>query len=115
MKTHKNALSLAIGATALVGTLAASPIVSAGTNPFAFNDLASGYMVADADGSKAKKDGSCGESKCGDKKVEKKAKKDGSCGESKCGDNKAKKAQKKSKDGSCGESKCGDKKADKEV
>ena len=106
MKNRKNAVSLAIGTTALVGTLAASPIVSADTNPFAFSDLGNGYMVADS--SKAKKDGSCGESKCGDKKASKKVKKDGSCGESKCGDDKAKKTKKKSKDGSCGESKCGD-------
>lgn len=111
MKTRRNALSLALGTTALVSTLAASPIVTADTNPFSFNDLGNGYMVADHDGGKVKKDGSCGESKCGDKKAAKKVKKDGSCGESKCGDEKAKKATKKSKDGSCGESKCGDKKS----
>lgn len=116
MKTRRNALSLAIGTTALVGSLAATPNASAEANPFAFSDLGNGYMVADAEGSKAKKDGSCGESKCGDKKASKKAKKskDGSCGESKCGDKKANKP-KKSKDGSCGESKCGDKKSDKAV
>ncbi|HEY5601748.1 MAG TPA: hypothetical protein VIM41_01440 [Gammaproteobacteria bacterium] len=91
MKTRKNALSLAIGTTALVGALAATPIIAADSNPFAFNDLGNGYMVADADTGKAKKDGSCGESKCGDKKAEK-AKKDGSCGESKCGDKKSEKA-----------------------
>lgn len=109
MKTRKNAISLALGTTALVGTLAAVPVLSADVNPFTFNDLGNGYMVAD----KGKKDGSCGESKCGDNKANKKvkAKKDGSCGESKCGDNKAKKVEKKSKDGSCGESKCGDKKS----
>lgn len=110
MKNRKTTISLALGATALIGTMAASAMVTADGNPFAFNDLGHGYMVADA-GSKAKKDGSCGESKCGDKKPIKKLSKDGSCGESKCGDNKAKQAPKKSKDGSCGESKCGDKKA----
>ncbi|WP_455202833.1 HvfA family oxazolone/thioamide-modified RiPP metallophore [Kaarinaea lacus] len=94
MKTRRNALSLALGTSALVGTLAATPIASANANPFTFSDLGNGYMVADAEGSKAKKDGSCGESKCGDKKAKK---------------------VKKSKDGSCGESKCGDKKADKSV
>jgi uncharacterized low-complexity protein len=113
MKNRKNAISLALG-TALVGTLVVAPVVSADSNPFSFNDLGNGYMVADA-GDKVNKDGSCGESKCGDKKPVKKMKKDGSCGESKCGDNKAKEkakeAGKKSKDGSCGESKCGDKKA----
>lgn len=110
VKNRKNTLSLAIGTTALVGSLTATVIVAADTNPFAFNDLGNGYMVAD----KSKKDGSCGESKCGDNKPAKKAKKDGSCGESKCGDKKAEKV-KKSKDGSCGESKCGDKKADKTI
>lgn len=115
MKTRRNALSLALGTTALVGTLAAAPIAAAEANPFTFSDLGNGYMVADQEGGKAKKDGSCGESKCGDKKANKaKKSKDGSCGESKCGDKKANKA-KKSKDGSCGESKCGDKKADKSV
>ena len=110
MKTRINSLSLAIGATTLVGTLAASPVVSADSNPFAFSDLGNGYMVADHDGGKSKKEGSCGESKCGDDKAKKaKAKKEGSCGESKCGDDKAKKAKSKSKkEGSCGESKCGD-------
>lgn len=115
MKTPRSTLSLAIGTTALVSTLAASPIVTADSNPFSFNDLGSGYMVADHGGDKTKKDGSCGESKCGDKKAAKKVKKDGSNGESKCGDKKARKVEKKSKDGSCGESKCGDKKADKAV
>ena len=110
MKIRKSNISLALSATALVGTLAATSLVSAGSNPFSFNDLSDGYMVADT-GDKLKKDGSCGESKCGDKKTIKKSKKDGSCGESKCGDKKAKEAAKKSKDGSCGESKCGDKKA----
>ena len=87
MKTRRNALSLALGTSALVGTLATAPIASADTNPFAFSDLGNGYMVTDAEGSKAKKDGSCGESKCGDKKANKaKKSKDGSCGESKCGD-----------------------------
>jgi len=117
MKTRKNALSLAIGTTALVGSLSAVSIVSANANPFSFSDLGNGYMVADHGGAKSKKDGSCGESKCGDDKANKATKKskDGSCGESKCGDDKAKKAPKKSKDGSCGESKCGDKKSDKAV
>ena len=114
MKTRRNAISLAIGTTALVGALAATPVLSANSNPFAFSDLGNGYMVADHDGAKGKKDGSCGESKCGDNKAKKassKAKKDGSCGESKCGDNKAKKVSTKAKkDGSCGESKCGDNK-----
>jgi uncharacterized low-complexity protein len=104
MKTRKNTVSLAVG-TALIGTLAASPIVSADSNPFGFTDLSSGYMVADKG-----KEGSCGEAKCGDKKA-KKVKKEGSCGEAKCGDDK--KAKKAKKEGSCGEAKCGDDKKKK--
>ncbi|MGD8886277.1 MAG: hypothetical protein PVF34_11675 [Gammaproteobacteria bacterium] len=111
MKTRKNAISLAIGTTALFGSLTATSVISADSNPFGFTDLNNGYMIAGHDGAKGK-DGSCGESKCGDNKAAKKVKKDGSCGESKCGDDKAKakKVSKIKKDGSCGESKCGDNK-----
>lgn len=111
MKPRKNAISLAIGATALAGSIAAASTISTGSNPFGFTDLDSGYKVASHDGVKGK-DGSCGESKCGDNKAAKKIKKDGSHGESKCGDDKAKakKVSKTKKDGSCGESKCGDNK-----
>ncbi|MGD8569734.1 MAG: hypothetical protein PVJ39_16735 [Gammaproteobacteria bacterium] len=110
MKHRRNAVSLAIGATVLAGTLSATIATSADSNPFGFTDLDYGYKVASHDGTGKNKDGSCGESKCGDKKPVKKIKKDGSCGESKCGDNKAKKVAKTKKDGSCGESKCGDNK-----
>ena len=110
MKSRKSALAIAVGATTLVGSLAATTIVSANSNPFSYTDLGYGYMVADHDGDKIKKEGSCGESKCGDSKAKNaKPKKEGSCGESKCGDSKAKKAKPK-KEGSCGESKCGEKK-----
>jgi uncharacterized low-complexity protein len=110
MKHRRNAITLAIGATALVGSLSATIATSADSNPFAFSDLDHGYKIASHNGGKSGKDGSCGESKCGDNKSVKKIKKDGSCGESKCGDNKAKKVAKTKKDGSCGESKCGDNK-----
>jgi uncharacterized low-complexity protein len=83
--------------------MAASSIASAapaaGDNPFAMNDLNSGYMqVASA------KDGKCGEGKCGDGMKKKKDEK-GKCGEAKgkkegkCGEGKQKE---KGKEGKCG-------------
>ena len=98
-------LSLAIGATFAV-SMAASNIASAapaGENPFAMNELESGYMQV------AGNEGKCGEGKCGGDKGKKegkcgddKGKKEGKCGEGKCGEG-------KKKEGKCGEGKCGGK------
>ena len=58
-------LSIALGAT-FAASLAASNVANAapaGDNPFAMNDLGSGYMQV-ADGHK---EGKCGEGKCGGK------------------------------------------------
>lgn len=115
-------LSIAAG-TAFIASLAMSNVANAeGANPFAMNELSSGYMQlaegkTGGDQNKMKKDGKCGEGKCGGAK--KKMKKDGKCGEGKCGG--AKKKMKKDgesdsdmkkmkKDGKCGEGKCGGKK-----
>jgi uncharacterized low-complexity protein len=107
-------LSLAVG-VAFVGTLAMSQAASASS--FSLTDLDSGYQLAGDDHAKdkAKKEGSCGEGKCGADK----AKKEGACGEGKCGADKAKKegscgADKAKKEGSCGEGKCGADKGKKE-
>ena len=76
-KHTPKALAAAIGAT-FVASMAASPVVSADTNPFAMSPLASGYQVAGKDGNcGGKKEGSCG--------GKKKDKKEGQCGEGKCG------------------------------
>ncbi len=84
-------IAAALGTTFVV-SLAASPIiVQAAENPFALNDLSSGYMVAE--------EGKCGE----EKKVEGKAEGEGKCGEGKCGEGKAE-----------GEGKCGEGKAEGE-
>ncbi|MGL4317095.1 MAG: HvfA family oxazolone/thioamide-modified RiPP metallophore [Pseudomonas sp.] len=91
---------------ALVGTSAAA---QAASNPFAAQELSSGYSVAAAE--KAK-DGSCGEAKCGaEMKAGEHATKAGE--EGKCG------ADKAVKEGSCGEEgkamkegSCGEKKAE---
>lgn len=112
-KSHVKPLSIALG-TAFAASMAASNIATAaeGVNPFATNELSSGYMqVAEGKcggqkssnegkcgGNKSSKEGKCGEGKCGGKKeMEKnmegkcggsKAKKEGKCGEGKCGSNK---------------------------
>ncbi len=84
-------LALAISA-AFVGSLAMSSSANAGENPFAMSTISDSTSFTIA-----KKDGSCGEGKCGSKKKTDK-KKSGSCG----GDMKGKK-----KDGSCGGAKKG--------
>ena len=85
-KLNKNAFTLAIGATALAGSMMAS---TATANPFEMNQLDSGYQQAGAQGL----DGAKGsEGKCGGNK---------SADEGKCGGNKA------AGEGKCGEGKCG--------
>ncbi len=104
-KSSIKPLSIALGA-AFVTSLAASNIANAaeqGANPFAMNELSSGYVVA--------KEGKCGEGKCG----EGKGKKEGKCGEKgmkegKCGGKDMKEGKcggKGKKEGKCGEGKCG--------
>ncbi|MEM7027544.1 MAG: low-complexity protein [Pseudomonadota bacterium] len=88
-KKKSNKLSLALG-TGFAVTLAASNFVTAAENPFAANEIKSGYMVADGHG-----EGKCGEGKCGEGKDE-----EGKCGEGKCGEG-------KDEEGKCGEGKCG--------
>ena len=75
-------VAAAIGTTFVI-SLAASPIVQAAENPFALNQLSSGYMVAEEGncGDKKEGEGHCGaekgehEGNCGGKKE----------GEGKCG------------------------------
>lgn len=105
-KTMKkmNSLTLVVGAA--FATTVFSTAAFAGSNPFAMQKLDSGYQLAAADTDK-KMDGSCGDKmkdgKCGAKMK----KKDGKCGEGKCGANKKKVhdgkcGADKMKDGSCG-------------
>ncbi len=74
-KFNRNAFALAIGATALAGSIA-----TANANPFEMNSLNSGYqgVVQGEMGAKGE-EGKCGEGKCGA------GKKDGKAGEGKCG------------------------------
>lgn len=80
---NKTTLALATGA-AFAATVALAPAALAADNPFGMAKLDSGYQLAAADDKK--KDGKCGEGKCGgDKKPADDKKKDGKCGEGKCG------------------------------
>ena len=107
-KSKLKTVSLALGAT-FATTLAASNIASAaGENPFAMNELASGYMQL-ADANKGK-EGKCGEGKCGEGKSADAKNKEGKCGEGKCGEGKCGADKKGKKEGKCGEGKCGAKK-----
>ncbi|MCK5872132.1 MAG: hypothetical protein KAG26_04845 [Methylococcales bacterium] len=111
MKTNRKSLSIALGTTLLsgigIGTVSAEvPTVNAAEGSlFELTNLSEGYMqLAEAkDTTAKKKEGSCGEGKCGGDKKDKA--KEGKCGEGKCGDKKDKKS--KTKEGKCGEGKCG--------
>ena len=108
-KMIKTPLATAMG-TAVVSTFAGNA-AQADANPFALTEMSSGYMqVAQADkqeemkcgASMKKKEGSCGEGKCGGKMAAPKMP------EGKCAGKKAKPAaESKSKEAACGEGKCG--------
>ena len=105
--------SLAVG-TAFVTTLAASNVsaeADSQANPFALNELSSGYMqlaYGDDAGASGEKDKN-GEGSCGGNKADK----EGKCGEGKCGDDMKKNMEgscgekKAEEEGKCGEGKCG--------
>ncbi len=80
---QRNSVAITLGAALLSTAFAAQ----AASNPFAAQELASGYNLAAQEKSK---EGSCGEGKCGAEMKDKAA-------EGKCGGDKA------SKEGSCGE------------
>jgi len=90
-------ISLAVG-TAFVTSLAAGNVAAdTDANPFAMNELSSGYMqLAYGGGEDKGKEGKCGSDKM-------KKGMEGKCGEGKCGSDKMKKGM----EGKCGEGKCG--------
>lgn len=104
--TKKNLpLAAAVGAAFLAS---ASMSVTANANPFAADELSSGYNLAMQDQDQDKqKEGKCGEEgkkkegSCGEGK-----KKEGSCGEGKKKEGKCGEEGKKKKEGKCGEGKC---------
>ncbi|MDO9623171.1 hypothetical protein [Pseudomonas sp.] len=91
---HLNSVVATLGAV-LLSSAAFS--VQAASNPFAAQELSSGYSLAAAEKSA---EGSCGEGKCGGDM--KKAEGEGKCGEGKCGGE-----AKSEGEGKCGEGKCG--------
>ena len=95
MAHSKKPLAAALGAAFLAS--AVSPVVTAGTNPFAANQLSGGYDLV----SYGHHEGKCGEGKCGGEKSA-----EGKCGEGKCGGEKSA-ASKSTSEGKCGEGKCG--------
>jgi uncharacterized low-complexity protein len=113
LKTYTRCRRFALGAT-VAGGLALSPLgaAQAESNPFAVQELGSGYMVA----SSHMGEGKCGEAKCGaeahaDSAHGDKVGAEGKCGEGKCGGEKhAKEAHeagsKTGGEGKCGEGKC---------
>ncbi len=95
-KKSMKPVSIAVG-TAFVATLAAGSVSAEAdttVNPFAMNELSSGYMQLAYGGGDSSKDKSdkkekYGEGKCGEKKTEK----EGKCGEGKCGGDMKKKKE----------------------
>ncbi|MCQ8103593.1 hypothetical protein NP590_05715 [Methylomonas sp. SURF-2] len=70
-KTHKTPFALAMSASLLPF---AANAVQSDSNPFAMQDLSSGYMQtaeAEKDGASKMKDGACGEGKCGGQMMDK--------------------------------------------
>ncbi|SHF56239.1 hypothetical protein SAMN04487965_2253 [Microbulbifer donghaiensis] len=102
-KKHLSPVAAAVGAAFLATAAINVSAAADSANPFAAEELSSGYSLAlndqEQEGEK-KKEGKCGEGKCGEGK-----KKEGKCGEGKCGE--GKKEEGKKKEGKCGEGKCG--------
>lgn len=79
-------MAAAVGA-AFLASASLSGLASAAENPFASQDLTSGYNLAE--NAEKKAEGKCGEGKCGeDKKAGDKKDSEGKCGEGKCGEGK---------------------------
>lgn len=100
-KKLQSPLAAAVGAAFLASAAMSANADNAGANPFAAEELPSGYnlaMLQDEEGKK--KEGKCGEGRCGEDK-----KKEGKCGEGRCGE--GKKEEGKKKEGKCGEGRCG--------
>ena len=72
-------VAAAVG-VAFVSSLAVSSIAVADENPFALQDLDSGYLLAGDKHKDKDKEGKCGEGSCGGDKD-----KEGKCGEGSCG------------------------------
>ncbi|MEQ9462396.1 MAG: hypothetical protein RJQ10_01935 [Haliea sp.] len=99
MAESKKPLAIALGAAFLASSVV--PMASAEANPFAAEQLNTGYNLASYNShGEGDHEGKCGEGKCGEKDGE------GKCGEGKCGE---KDGEGKCGEGKCGEGKCGEK------
>lgn len=87
---QRNTIAITLGAALLGSTF----VAQAGNNPFAVQELSSGYSLA---AHEKGHEGSCGEGKCGAEMQGASKAQEGKCGEGKCGADKAR------KEGSCGE------------
>ena len=92
---QRNTLVVTLGAALLSSAF----VAQAGSNPFAAQELSSGYSLA---AHEKGHEGSCGEGKCG---AEMKGEAEGKCGEGKCGAEAG--SAGKAAEGKCGEGKCG--------
>lgn len=107
-KSHKSPLALTLGTTLLAmgSSLVQADTTVSTTSPFAMTELSQGYMqFAEAEAPAAemkKKDGSCGEAKCGANKMSKEAPADAKATEGKCG---GKNMDMKETEGKCGSKK----------
>lgn len=100
MKAQQNTLAWVIGG-AMVAASAATP-ASAAENPFAWQALGTGYMVADNhEGGEKMQDGKCGTGKCGSSMKKKAKDKEGNCSAGKAKEGSCS-GEKKAKEGSCG-------------
>jgi uncharacterized low-complexity protein len=100
-KAKLTPIATALGTTLAV-SLSTSPMANAAGNPFSMNELSSGYMVAEDEGTcGAMEDTSSKEGESTQKTAEVDTSAEGKCGEGKCGE------RRKAHDGKCGEGKCG--------
>ncbi len=105
MATKRTSIAIAASAAMTAG-LVLSPSIASAENPFAAQELSSGYMQL---AEHHAEEGKCGEAKCGSE-MKKDKMEEGKCGgdkkaeEGKCGGEMKKE---KMEEGKCGEAKCG--------
>ncbi|MBI1395505.1 MAG: low-complexity protein [Betaproteobacteria bacterium] len=95
MARRKTALTLAVG-SAFAASLATPALAQPGSNPFAMQSLKTGYQVADVmdgngnpvPGVNKAKEAKCGSDKAQEAQNDSDKKKEGKCGEGKCGGSK---------------------------
>lgn len=108
MASKKKTIGVAAG-SAFVASMALAPLAYAAENPFALQNLQSGYMVAaDTDTPAKAPEAKCGQGKCGGMMSGAGTAKAGEakCGQGKCGGVKSE-TPPKAMEAKCGQGKCG--------